>query len=493
MKNKLLSALFAAVFSNTLLTADNTGGLPGSFLRYGLSARDIAMGRSYTALDDDAGASYRNPSAAAWNRSNELQTSYSALYEDTIDAGLNASFGISETRAFSFSFIERKLGGFKERDKSNRPGKNLNLSENALILSFANKCRKDFSWGLGVKTIYQDIGGFTGRGNGLDAGVMFQPSPSVRCGITVKNLMRPKIKLNKYFETFPLEKRIGIACSPWSAPVLFSLDLQQIENSSPDYFGGISFRVMKNMSLRLGANANEITSGMGISLRSFQIDYAFVTHNSLGNTQRISLNYSFGSNDKFEKIDDLLRKQTETAPEETTTDANILENNEQRIYALENKLDILTRNYAALLEKWTTLATKLLEDTTMQEASSVSESTSAAAIATIAKTTSSITAVIKIARSIRNYQAEDTNTEFDKDIGKLYCWSLIYSEKIPVTVKHIWYFKNRIVAQVPLTVKSGSFRTYSSKKIPPYFTGPWRVELTDENNNVIQSIHFTIR
>ena len=45
---------------------------------------------------------------------------------------------------------------------------------------------------------------------------------------------------------------------------------------------------------------------------------------------------------------------------------------------------------------------------------------------------------------------------------------------------------------VDLPVKSASWRTYSSKTIPEYWTGDWEVRVVDAEGNTLASIPFTV-
>ena len=47
-------------------------------------------------------------------------------------------------------------------------------------------------------------------------------------------------------------------------------------------------------------------------------------------------------------------------------------------------------------------------------------------------------------------------------------------------------------AKVRLSVRSNSWRTWSSKQIAPRWTGPWTVEVQDELGNVLQTVSFII-
>jgi hypothetical protein len=50
---------------------------------------------------------------------------------------------------------------------------------------------------------------------------------------------------------------------------------------------------MNAVALRVGLNNNELTVGTGLRLSTFQVDYAFIGHDDLGNTHRISTSVRF--------------------------------------------------------------------------------------------------------------------------------------------------------------------------------------------------------
>ncbi|MGA1861393.1 DUF2914 domain-containing protein [Deferribacter thermophilus] len=99
---------------------------------------------------------------------------------------------------------------------------------------------------------------------------------------------------------------------------------------------------------------------------------------------------------------------------------------------------------------------------------------------------------IAIAKGIENREPVDVNTIFPADIGKVYCFTEITTDKYPTKVVHIWIYKDNIMAEVPLAVNSGRWRTYSSKKILPKWKGDWKVEIYSEDGKMIDSISFKI-
>lgn len=97
-----------------------------------------------------------------------------------------------------------------------------------------------------------------------------------------------------------------------------------------------------------------------------------------------------------------------------------------------------------------------------------------------------------IARKIENREPVGVSNTFPADIGKVYCFTEITTDKFPTKVIHIWIYKDNIMAEVPLAVNSNKWRTYSSKKILPKWKGDWKVEIYSEDGKMIDSISFKI-
>lgn len=82
---------------------------------------------------------------------------------------------------------------------------------------------------------------------------------------------------------------------------------------------------------------------------------------------------------------------------------------------------------------------------------------------------------------------------FPSDIKKLYCFTKVVGATKETFVKHLWYFDHQMMAEVTLPVKSARWRTYSSKKILPQWQGSWKVEIQDENGQILTTVDFEIR
>ncbi len=61
----------------------------------------------------------------------------------------------------------------------------------------------------------------------------------------------------------------------------------------------------------------------------------------------------------------------------------------------------------------------------------------------------------------------------------------------PVTIlDHVWFYRGEEMARIPLRVDTPSWRTWSTKRIRPDWTGTWRVDVQDVEGRVITSLEF---
>ena len=84
------------------------------------------------------------------------------------------------------------------------------------------------------------------------------------------------------------------------------------------------------------------------------------------------------------------------------------------------------------------------------------------------------------------------SSSFDSSVGKLYAFTRIVGAEGQTRVYHKWYRGDELVADVPLTVRSGDWRTWSSKNVEPSWTGDWRVVVVSEDGSVLGTVKFAI-
>ena len=96
-----------------------------------------------------------------------------------------------------------------------------------------------------------------------------------------------------------------------------------------------------------------------------------------------------------------------------------------------------------------------------------------------------------VATSIKDLVPEGVAESFPPNVGKLYCYSLIMNGQ-GASVIHKWYYKENLVAAIPLAVKYRSHRTYSVKNIFPGNEGEWRVEIAKEDGTILKTVKFKV-
>jgi len=96
-----------------------------------------------------------------------------------------------------------------------------------------------------------------------------------------------------------------------------------------------------------------------------------------------------------------------------------------------------------------------------------------------------------LATRIDNRQPVEATMPVGADVGELFYFTEV--EGGPGTIQHVWTRQGRTMATVSLEVRSSRFRTWSSKRIVPEWTGRWRVEARGPGGAVLSSKEFEIK
>lgn len=291
-------------------TAD--GGLPGYFLNLGFGARALGMGGAHTAVASDAGAVYWNPAGLSMVGTKSLQLMHVTLFEDTsydtlayahplADPKLITTIGLGIARLYS--------GGFTQRDNNNTPIGSFSDQNMAVILGLASRFGDKVSMGLSPKIIRKNFAGLNATGFGLDAGVtakhFLRIYPEFTLGLSVRNIISPKIQRANLADTGPFSTRVGIALpydhnSGKKFKVLLAADTEKKQNQAAKYYFGLELTFYQDvLALRGGYEPQGATVGLGYTLHKNRphetcVNYALLKHPTLGLTHRFSLDFSFG-------------------------------------------------------------------------------------------------------------------------------------------------------------------------------------------------------
>ena len=95
--------------------------------------------------------------------------------------------------------------------------------------------------------------------------------------------------------------------------------------------------------------------------------------------------------------------------------------------------------------------------------------------------------------AIEERQPVGIDTVFSAGVERIFCYTKITGAEDTTDISHIWYFNAEEVANVTLSVKSKTWRTWSSKRLIEIWTGTWRVDVVLPSGAVLRSEEFVVK
>lgn len=300
----IVSSLFVSVEAKS----SNAGTTSAQFLKIPLAARPIALGKTFTALADDANAIAWNPaglsqselSFAASQRIQTVLDSQGQFFAGTLPAfKKRGGIGLGVT-LFSIKDIERRTSETAE------PEGKFSSQDYAISIGYGHKFKNGFSLGGAFKIVQQQLQNYSANGFTGDIGLIYShPNfPKLKFGIVTQNL-GGDLKFKNVSEKFPSLNKVGVAYSMG----IFTLVADGIYSNDSGLYGttGLEVTPLSLLTLRVGydtltdkglGNIARMGSGIGLRWKGIGLDYAFVPSELLGSTHFISLNFKYLSSSK---------------------------------------------------------------------------------------------------------------------------------------------------------------------------------------------------
>ena len=98
------------------------------------------------------------------------------------------------------------------------------------------------------------------------------------------------------------------------------------------------------------------------------------------------------------------------------------------------------------------------------------------------------TGVDRIARTL-----EGAAGSFPAEIDQVFCFTRLVGLEYPAAVTHAWFHEGKTMARVDLNVNSADWRTWSSKRVLPGWTGLWEVKVLDAAGKVLGTAEFELQ
>ncbi|MCF7792590.1 MAG: hypothetical protein K9N09_01980 [Candidatus Cloacimonetes bacterium] len=317
----------------------HAGYYAGDFMVIGNGVRPLSMGGAFSAVANDCSAIYWNAAGLAQIRKSELSINHSFLYGNLASYD-NFTFckplpndvtvGINWTR-LSISdipvFLEEHLiynvdfrSSFLEFNLPGQPDDMIKSADDLFQIAFAKHLHKDlylgwlflelpvdFNFGISAKYLNRKIDEYKGSGIGFDASILFKTSLAViigrswlgefAFGLNYQDISNTKITWNtmsNHSDEVEDNVKLGFAViqpiKKFNSELVIAADIDYIYDNCNHY--GIEYKCKDLVSMRMGINDNDFTTGLSVKLYDINIDYAFTT-NVIGNTNRIGLRYEF--------------------------------------------------------------------------------------------------------------------------------------------------------------------------------------------------------
>ena len=98
-----------------------------------------------------------------------------------------------------------------------------------------------------------------------------------------------------------------------------------------------------------------------------------------------------------------------------------------------------------------------------------------------------------ICEEAKDGQPLNENVIFSSELTRITCYTEFDKIAKKTTIYHCWYFKNNLSAKkMPLVLNPPHWCTFSQIQPRETDKGPWRVEIVDEDGNIIQTLRFSI-
>ncbi len=339
---RMLKIILGLVLLNPLLI-NNVYGLKivkekyaGEFLSRGVGARALGMGGTFVAVSKDVTAGYWNPSALATINYPQLAGMYAERFASIVNynyGGIALPMGKSSGISLSFirlavddipntenALLDYGIDGIPNTgdagegngviDEKERIDPNqvfyFNSAEYAVYLSYGTRRRDNFYYGGNVKVLRKGIGENSAWGMGFDFACLWQPYPNLNVGANLQDITTTLLVWDTgRQEAITPTSKIGVAYIWESSKIAgqiipaFDMDIRfenrrysaqyNLGRVSFDLHFGAEYRLKNLFAFRLGLDTGRFTAGVGIKLPRLNVDYAFLSHQDLGDTHRVSV------------------------------------------------------------------------------------------------------------------------------------------------------------------------------------------------------------
>ncbi len=309
------------LFVGLLLVAGNNSWAvskyAGEFLSLGVGARPMGMGGAYVAISDGASAIYWNPAGLANTARRQVLFMHAESFGGLVRQdylGFALPLGTAH-RTVGIGLMRLGVDDipYTEWDpQTQRPRvlKEVSNAEYALFFSYACKRGRNWSFGGSGKFIRKAVGDDHALGLGVDAGALWRIKPSWVLGAKLADVTTTPLAWNSGYREYILPMlKLGtvyrLALRSIRGEINLALDVDtmfegrdyaawaSVGSVSFDPRAGLEYWYRQRVALRMGIQPEQFSAGASICLGIGGVDYAFLGHDELDNSHRLSAHVEF--------------------------------------------------------------------------------------------------------------------------------------------------------------------------------------------------------
>ena len=291
----------------------------GEFLDLRTGPKAMGMGGTGVSQDGDYTFLAWNPAATAHLEERQVSLMHSEMFQglakyDYLGIGLPLD---GRGRGATLAFVLVRLGidgiPLTEIEDFASPPRDDNVellgydsdAEYLLLMNWGRGLSERINVGSNVKIIYRDTVGHTCWGMGLDFGATYSPHRHLSIGLNVQDLpvtilfwdtgttqtVLPNLKAGASYR-FSLESMHTVITAAADLDIRFegreTSDQFALNPASFDTHAGVEGWFNERVALRAGLDRGQLTGGVTLKIFSFDLDYAYMSHDDLGATYRLA-------------------------------------------------------------------------------------------------------------------------------------------------------------------------------------------------------------
>jgi hypothetical protein len=285
------------------------------FLKLDVSPRAAALAGSFVAAGDDPNIIFYNPAGINLLSGTPASFSFLKYLMDINAASLAYSREFEGIGRFAAGIQYINYGTFTRADEVGTELGTFSAGEMALLIGYGNQLDKNFYYGANAKFIFSSIAGVSSTAAAMDLGLHYT-FPDVRWnfGLSILNI---GTQIKSYYgikEDLPLDVRIGLSKELEKVPFRFFLSFNHLNDKTNKFFdhfnqvtAGGEFRLGQSLKLRVGydnqarkdlrvgtiAGLTGISVGLGVKVKTYNVDYSFSSLGSTGGLHRFGISTNF--------------------------------------------------------------------------------------------------------------------------------------------------------------------------------------------------------